>query len=411
MNRGQSASVCTLLIVVLAAAACSSSGRSSSSESSAPGVTATQVSVGLVTSLTGLAAANFTGAEQGAAARFALQNAAGGVDGRTIKMTVADDQSSPTGAKTAVDSLSSGTFGQIFISDFTTQAYRTTTQGKIPVVGAPNDGPEWGEQPNTNMVSILGNQGPVLPASTLLSQVAKSAGATNMASLAIGNEEPSIAVAKSFVTGAEADGLNVGYQDYSIPIGSVDVTSVVLAMKAAHVDGFYSAMLNNTNFALMTAAQQAGLRLKAPIQIVGYGQDLLNDPAAVRGGQGAIFDLPQAPVELNTPATRAETAAFAKYEHFTGVPSFNWSYGWLSADLFIRGLEAAGRNLTRASFLAKIRTISWDGGGLLPGPVDLSLAGFGKAPATSCAYFAQLKGGTFVPMNGGKPYCGHAVGS
>jgi hypothetical protein len=223
MNRSQSASVCTLLVLVLAAAACSSSATSSSSPASAPGVTATQVSVGLVTSLTGLAAANFTGAEQGAAARFALQNAAGGVGGRTIKMTVADDQSSPTGAKTAVDSLASGTFGQIFISDFTTQAYRTTAQAKIPVVGAPNDGPEWGEQPNTN--------------------------------------------------------------------------------------------------------------------------------------------------------------------------------------------EAAGRNLTRASFIAKIRTISWDGGGLLPGPVDLSLAGFGKAPATSCAYFAQLKGSTFVPMNGGKPYCGHAVGS
>jgi len=113
-----------------------------------------------------------------------------------------------------------------------------------------------------------------------------------------------------------------------------------------------------------------------------------------------LFDLPQAPVELHTPATRTETAALAKYEHFTGVPSFNWSYGWLSADLFIRGLEAAGKNPTRASFIARIRTISWDGGGLLPQPADLSRAGFGKSPATACAYFAQLKGSTFVPMNG-----------
>ncbi len=411
MNRSRSAWSLCLLVVALAAAACGSSATSASSAGSAPGLTAKQVSVGLVTSLTGPAATNFTGAEQGAAARIALQNAQGGVDGRIIKLTVADDQSSPTGAQTAVSSLVSGTFGQIFISDFTSQTFRTTTQAKVPVVGAPNDGPEWGEQPNTNMVSILGNQAPVLPASTVLAQVARSVGATNMASLAIGNEEPSIAVAKSFVTGAKADGLNVGYENYSIPIGSVNVTPVILAMKAAHVDGFYSAMLNNTNFALMTAAQQAGLRLKAPIQIVGYGQDLLNDPAAVRGGQGAIFDLPQAPVELNTPATRAETAAFAKYEHFSGVPSFNWTYGWLSADLFIRGLEAAGKNPTRAAFIAKIRTITWDGGGLLPKPVDISLAGFGKTPATSCAYFAQLKDSTFVPMNGGKAYCGHTLGS
>src|SRR6266567_8431562 len=180
MNRSRSASVCGLLIVALAAAACGSPAASSSRAASSPGVTATQVSVGLVTSLTGRAAANFTGAEQGAAARFALQNAHGGVDGRTTKLVTADDQSSATGAQTAVGSLVPKTFGQMFISDFTTQAYRTTTQAKIPVVGAPNDGPEWGEQPNTTMVSILGNQAPVLPASTLLAQVAKSAGAANM---------------------------------------------------------------------------------------------------------------------------------------------------------------------------------------------------------------------------------------
>jgi hypothetical protein len=60
--------VYALLVVALATAACGSSAQSSSSGAGAPGVTARQVSVGLVTSLTGPAAANFTGAEQGAAA-------------------------------------------------------------------------------------------------------------------------------------------------------------------------------------------------------------------------------------------------------------------------------------------------------------------------------------------------------
>jgi ABC-type branched-subunit amino acid transport system substrate-binding protein len=102
MQRSRSGSVCALLVVALAANACGSSATSSSGAASDPGMTAKQISVGLVTSITGPAAANFTGAEQGAAARFALQNAQGGVDGRTIKLTVADDQSSPTGAQTAV---------------------------------------------------------------------------------------------------------------------------------------------------------------------------------------------------------------------------------------------------------------------------------------------------------------------
>ncbi|HLG66932.1 MAG TPA: ABC transporter substrate-binding protein, partial [Acidimicrobiales bacterium] len=51
---------------------------------SAPGVTAKQIIIGLVTSETGPAAANFNGAVQGADARFKLQNAQGGVNGRKI---------------------------------------------------------------------------------------------------------------------------------------------------------------------------------------------------------------------------------------------------------------------------------------------------------------------------------------
>ena len=43
--------------------------------------------------------------------------------------------------------------------------------------------------------------------------------------------------------------------------------------------------------------------------------------------------------------------------------------------------------------------------------MDVSLAGFGKASAKSCTYFAQLKGSTFVPMNGGKPYCDRVLSS
>ncbi len=287
--------------VLVGVAACSSGTKSSAPSTSSSGSTpavssgtkgsAAPITIGLVTSLTGLAAPNFNGAQQGVAARFALQNAEGGVNGHQLKLVVGDDTSTVQGGLLAVDDLvtEKRVFSLLFISDLVSVGYKTAQQDGIPVVGAPIDGPEWGMQPNTNMVSVSGNQPPVLPANTQQALVAKEAGATNMAALAIANEQPSIISEQSFMAGAKAIGLKVGYYNDSTAIGSVNVTSLVLAMKQAGVDGFQSAMLDTTNFAIMTTAKQDGLKLVAPMQDVGYDQALLADPSAVQAAQGGDF--------------------------------------------------------------------------------------------------------------------------
>jgi hypothetical protein len=54
----------------------------------------------------------------------------------------------------------------------------------------------------------------------------------------------------------------------------------------------------------------------------------------------------------------------------------------------------------------------YDQAGLACQPVDVSLAGRGKVPATGCAYVVQLKDGKFVPFpKSGKPIQGKLVGS
>ena len=244
--------------------------------------------------------------------------------------------------------------------------------------------------------------------------MAKQAGATNMAALAIANEEPSIIAEQDFIAGAKATGLKVGYYNDSTPIGSLNVTSLVLAMKQAGVDGFQSAMLDTTNFAIMTAAKQAGLNLVAPMQDVGYDQALLAQPSAVASAQGAIMSVLQTPVEEHTAATQREQAAFEQYEHFSGVPNLNWTFGWLSADLTVLGLEGArGRTRPGPAFLNSVRDIKgWTGEGLLAMPSDFSLADFGKLPSdTACSYYVKVSGDAFVPLNGGKPVCGTVVKS
>lgn len=428
MNAGRVRTVAAVMATALVLAACGSSSKPAATgattpgsggsspgganQASAPGVTASQITVGLDTSLTGPAAANFNGAVQGVTARFDLQNAQGGVNGRTIKLTVADDQSSPQQAQTAVSSLIQvrNAFGLIFVSDLVSAAYRIAQQAGLPVVGAPIDGPEWGTKPNTNMVSVQGDQSGVLSTYTFLAKAAQLAGAHNMASLAIGGEQPSIIGAQSFVNAAKSVGLNVGYRNYSIPIGSVDATGVVLAMKQAHVDGFMSYMLNTTDFAIMEGAKQAGLNLAAPMDFTSYTQDLLDNPSVLAAAQGIVVDVAQVPVEEHTAATQSQQAAFKTYENFSGVPNLNWTYGWLSADLFIKGLQSAGTNPTRASFLNALHnTQGWTANGLLARAPDLSLKDFGTAPPTACAYFVRLQGSAYVPLNQGQPICGNLI--
>ena len=239
--------------------------------------------------------------------------------------------------------------------------------------------------------------------STEIPNLMKLAGATNVASLGNGNEPASEFVAKEFAAGAQADGLKVGYQDYSIPIGSVDMTAPALTMKNLGIDAFYAPMIETTDFALLSDLQAEGATMKAAVVATGYGQEIYNQPTALKAAQGAVFEVLQVPFEDKTPATEAEQAAFEKYEHFSGLPNLNWTYGWLSADLFIRGLQEAGQNPTRTSFISGLHGVTnWDGGGLLPSNQDLSLAGFGKFPATSCGYFVRLSGNNFVPLNNGQ---------
>jgi branched-chain amino acid transport system substrate-binding protein len=114
-------------------------------------------------------------------------------------------------------------------------------------------------------------------------------------------------------------------------------------------------------------------------------------------------------VELGSPATKAMQAAFLKYDHYSGDPDFGWYQGWTSMDLMIKGLEVAGQNPTRQSFISNLRQVtSYDAGGLVATPLDYTQ--FGKAPASLCAWYVRLEGAQFVlTPSDGKPVCGTVI--
>lgn len=381
----------------------------SGNTASAPGVTADHITVGVIWSGSGVAASEYTNYVSGIEARFDEQNADGGVYGRKLSAIVVNDQSDPNQTKTGAEILlSKPVYGIIGATPFLYEADTTFQQQGVPVVSGAYDGPEWGEQPFTNMFSTTGNISPNLllnATNTGVADFMKQEGATVVAGLGYSISPSSADAAKAVGITAKYAHLKVGYINDSIPFGGVNVEPIVLSMKDAHVNAVAMEMDDDTNFAILTAAKQSGLDLKVAISATGYGQPLLNEKPALDAAQGSYF-IEEGP-PLSSAPEKAFRAALKKYEGFSGVPGFDWYEGWTNADLFIKGLEVAGRNPSRASFISNLHKVTgYTAEGLLPNPINLSLADFGKPPTKSCIWFAQVMGSTFVPVNGGKPVCG-----
>lgn len=119
------------------------------------------------------------------------------------------------------------------------------------------------------------------------------------------------------------------------------------------------------------------------------------------------------PGVLNTPSTKAFVTVLAKYAHQTAAPDLNEYYGWASASAIIRGLQAAGTNPNRESFISGLRSVdNFTADGLTVSPVSFTASfgtgaeGQGPAPG-GCYYVGQYRGTQWVWQP--KPICGELV--
>ncbi len=374
------------------------------------------ITIGLITSETGLAASSFIDAQWGAQARIAAQNAAGGVHGHRLVLDVEDDQSSPSENQTAAQLLvQKGAFGIIEDTSFTFGAAKYLSQQGVPVTGAAIDGPEWGQQPNTNMFSVTGIGSTPIGGKYYTydtnARFLRAIGVTKLAGVAFAIQSAIQANSSTFQAGAPL-GISQCYVNNSVPFGAVDFTAAVLAIKSAHCNGLVAATLLSTDIALSNALEQAGLTGIKQLYYTGYDQNLLDQPKAMASMAG---DYTTTAVNYAdpTPGARNMLAQLKKYTPFRGsIPSLNISQGWAAADLMIKGLELAGRNPTRQSFISRLRQVDhYTAGGLYPNP-GVSFRHFGTVaqfPKTGCSYYMKITANGFVPYHGGKLVCGKLV--
>jgi branched-chain amino acid transport system substrate-binding protein len=367
------------------------------------------ITLAYITSLTGQAAPQFADSQAGFIARIDQQNAMGGVNGHKLVPLVIDDQTSPTAIATAVQEADSRAFGIVSVSQLFFLAAKYPNEQGVPVTGSYTDGPEWGEQPYTNMFSSdHGSVDPKYPVNTLTGSFLKQHGGTVIGTYGYGIAPLSAASARGSGESFRDAGGKIGVVDTSVPLDTTDFTAAALVAKQEGVNAIVPSLQNNSNFALATALAQAGVRIKAALFPTGYDPAVIHSPvgAAV---QGDYFVSLFRPFQAPDAGTELEQTPLEKYAHFTKAqfPTYSQTEAWLGADLMIKGLQMAGSNPSRAAVIKDLRSIkAYNGNGLLPVTINYSTI-FGHDPP-SCGWVLKAEPSGFVPIST-QPVCGHDV--
>jgi ABC-type branched-subunit amino acid transport system substrate-binding protein len=404
-------------LVLMVAAACSSSSKSNSSAGTNPagGTTAGNssgggktITVGVLTDLTGPGANISSTFPQGVKAGIGLA----AKDGYNIKYVVADSATSPAGELAAAQKLvlQNHVYAVVASSVLLFSAAKFLADHGIPVFGPGADGDEWITTPS--MFSIIGYQD-YTKVYTMFGDFLKAKGVTNLGSVGYGIEPSSKENAEENAASAQHAGIKVGYLNTAFPLGSTNVGPLVLAMKAAGIDGLATSIVTNSSFAIVNGLKQQGINLKVNLLPTGYGGDLIQGgPGAEHSAQGSYFLTGAQPVELHTPATQQFQNALKAYAGVTGLPTFSEYNGYLAIAALEAGLKAGGTNQTQAQLINTMLNLKgFDGRGLWGGhKLSFAMADRGTISSVdNCIWFEQYMGTEFIPVQGFSPICGSVI--
>jgi branched-chain amino acid transport system substrate-binding protein len=401
-------------VAMTVAAGCSSSSKSSNSSNTTTSGSAGNagssssggghtIKVGILTDVTGPAASGNKTSVQGVQAGAVIAKQ----DGWTIKTYVGDTATSPSTALNAAKTLVEQDHVDVVltVSALTFGAAPYLTSKDIPVVGAPEDGPEW--LTAKNMFPVYGYLD-TTKVSSVYGLFFKMEGVTNVGALGYSISPSSAEAAKGAAVSAQAEGLKVGYVNSSFPFGSTNVQPVALAMKNAGVNGFTATVDPNTGFALITALRQVGDPLKVALLPTGYGGDLLQaGPGALASGQGVYFGTSFEPMEMNTAATQQLKSALAAVGIHSD-PTYAEYSAYAAVALLLDALKTTGANPTKSDLLTALNNVkNYNAAGLFGSHSfnldDRTSTATGVGP---CLYVTKLSGNTFQLVPGADPICG-----
>lgn len=357
------------------------------------GVTDRTVTFGNVTTLSGPVPGLFSGAVYGARAYFAYQNSLGGVYGRQLELSVADDQLDCGQNRAQHLQLVPKVFAfASSLSLYDNCGAEVMAQHKQVADVSLSFSTQAGELPtNFSVVPLI----PGYRLGSLLYYKKRFPNAiTKMATL-YGNVGAAPQIWQNVKKAAQSVGYRVEYER-GFTAGETDFTADIIQMRQAGVQMIYFISADAATIARVanTAAQQ---QWKPQVFAVGAG-NASYDPGflaqAGAAGEGILADQAQAlffskPDAANIPGVALYQKWMGKIGQGSRMDLYS-AWGWGQALLATQALKGAGAQLTRASYLAALQKIdSFDGDGMFA-PSDPA----GKKPAT-CYVVLRIEKGDF----------------
>ncbi|CAO5177229.1 ABC transporter substrate-binding protein [Frankia sp. AiPs1] len=374
-----------------------------------PGVSSSEVDVGLIYPDTGALAATFQTVRAGLDARLGAANAAGGVNGRRIHYIWADDRGRlDTNGVVSRNLVENKKVFAVLESTATSTggaAYLHATG--VPVIGIAAE-PVWAQY--RNMFTFNYSQIATSSAAsvTTFGKYAQAHGGTR----ALVVSDPaglglSANIAKQLESSFQSKGIPVVTAVADETPSQHQIDQIIHLMTVNKVDTLVSPLTTETFVQIVAAVRRKNINPKVIISSgAPPGVDVMKNYGPLLAG---ITFYNTQPADPRLPAYIAYEKAMAAYApELQDIGQVVARVGYLIGDMVVRGLQTAGTCPTRSSFITGLRAVrDYTAGGLISA-MNFE-ADFGKMPV--CYPFVAINsagdGVTTVDPN----FCGERVGA
>lgn len=376
-------------------------GRSGDAPIGSRGVTDKTIKVGGIVSMTSASGYSKKDTDLGAKARYLRANAEGGVHGRTIDYTGAEDDGQDPGKNLAAARKlvqQDKVFAVAPMSSVTFSGADFLEQEKVPTFG-------WGTLPSfCGPKYIYGFNGCLVPSpggtlnQTWPEGIAKVLGGAKGKSVAViaNDSDAGKFGIRTFQQGFAAAGFTVSYAKASVPATAVPsdwsayVKEIMESGGGKAPDAVVSVMQTPNNIGLFTALKRAGYKgvISDPTD---YDPGLLAKDATRQALEGVHVLLQFEPFESDSPKMKQFKADIKAASGGQEVPlNMHMLTGYMSADLFLAIAQKAGKDLTTTHFQNAAQSFS-DTGTLVGDRAEPK----GQKDSFGCGALVQLKGGRY----------------
>ncbi|WP_083419287.1 ABC transporter substrate-binding protein [Pseudofrankia sp. BMG5.36] len=392
------ASASSLAVSLVACGGGGASGVGGACSTTVPGITPTEVKAGMVWSDTGPGAATMRSFRAGVDARFHVANEEdGGVYGRKVTYAWRDDQADQQLNLSAVQELldQEKIFGLIYAPGAGTQSAKLLQERSVPVTGIASD-PVWLGMNNMFSWFYLGNG-----SSTTTGRYVRDQGGTRAAVFAVDAIASSGDFAQQTAASLKANDVRVVKTFYIGEITSWQ--TVAQQIKANGIDALAGVLMPAGAAELLPELAKIGVTLgdglKVALMPLGYDNSNLTQLGRALAGVSIFTDIQ--PFELDTADQRKFKQAMSDFAPEIQPPTQDAAAdGWISADLFLRGLEAAGTCPTRESFITGLRAVrDYDGAGMTPDASNDLSTNFRQTSTCYSAIKISKDGSRFEPTS------------